>query len=160
MDDGATIFLFALVFSLLNYAINKKFGERDKVKALNKEVKDYQKQLSDAMRAKDEKKLEELQKRDSEMMGKMKDAMMLPFKALLITFPIFIILFNYILPGLFPAFATQLPFDIHLNSLFALNVLHSATYGPKGFFIVCSIFWGLIVEVVASNWDKLRGVAK
>jgi hypothetical protein len=86
----------------------------------------------------------------------MKDAMMLPFKAIIITFPIFIFLY-WILPQIFSSFAILLPFDIHWAAITSLNIFKTASYGPKGYLIVCLLVWGIVVELVVSNWRKIKG---
>jgi len=55
-----------------------------------------------------------------------------------------------------------LPLDIHLYSLlswtFYANVFRTAAYGTTGFFIVCAIAFGLVLEAVGSRlWPAKQG---
>ena len=68
--------VFSLLFSIISFALNKTLGERDKVKHYQKQVQAFQKAMQQAMLAKNEKKLEELRKRDKEMNDKIMQVIM------------------------------------------------------------------------------------
>ncbi|MEM4254896.1 MAG: EMC3/TMCO1 family protein [Candidatus Norongarragalinales archaeon] len=140
----------SLLFSIAAFAANKTLGQRDKVKELQKETQAYQKEMQKAVLAKDEKKIEELQKREKEVNEKMMQMLMLPWKASIVMLPIAWILISFVLPFFYKGFVILLPFDIHLGALlswtFYTNVFRTAAYGTTGFFIVCSIVFGLLLE--------------
>lgn len=150
LESWIEIALFSLLFSLIAFAANKTLGQRDKVKELQKETQAFQKEMRDAIIAKDEKKVEELQKRDKEMNEKMMQMLLLPWKASIVILPIAWILISFVLPPLYPVFVVFLPFDIHLHAIlswtFYSNIFRTAAYGTTGFFIVCSIVFGLLLE--------------
>ena len=155
LDPAIEIAFFSLVFSIIAFAANKTLGERDKVKAYQKEVQAYQKEFQKAVMDKDEKKVEELKKREKDINDKMMKMMMMPWKAAIVTLPLVWIVIAFVLPPLYQGFVILLPFDIHTHALlswtFYSNIFRTAAYGTTGFFIVCAIVFGLIIEAVVSK---------
>lgn len=158
-DAWIEIAFVALIFSIITFAANKTLGQRDKVKQMQKETQDYQKALQKAISDKDEKKVEELKKQEKAFNEKMMQMMMLPFRASIITLPVFVVLAWWFLPAFYntPAqkFVILLPFDIHVHAIlswtFYSNILRTAAYGTTGFFIVCALVFGLIFEKIGST---------
>ncbi len=163
LEPWIEIFAWSLLFSIAAFAANKTLGQRDKVKALQKETQAYQKEMRDALVAKDEKKTAELQKRDKEMNDKMMQMLMLPWKASIVVLPIAWILIAFVFPSLYKGFVVLLPFDIHLSALlswtFYSNILRTAAYGTTGFFIVCSIVFGLVLEKIGNQFWPAKAQA-
>lgn len=172
MIDAATgIFFVSLVYVLITVFLNKKYGGRDRIKQIQKEINDYQKELKKATESSDEQAVKRLQAREKEVTGMMSEMMTLPLKSMVIILPIFFVFIGtegflgLHFPGIvnyaFPGFITQLPFDLHVNAVFSTNVLsnvpQASTYGARGFFIVAALFWGLVSEALLSQLEK-RGV--
>lgn len=145
------ITLSTLVFSLVSFYLNRKIGGREKVKAIQKEINDFQKSFEKANKEKDEKELARLKLIEPQVMGKMQEMLFLPLKAMIVILPLFLI-FIYLIQQFYPGFTIVLPIGIHPQQLLSLNVLHDTTYGSRGFFIVCSIVFNLIFEMV---WTKI-----
>ena len=160
-EDWIGIAFFSLLFAVLAFVANKTLGQRDKVKSYQKEVKDYQTQMQKALQSGDEKKIAELKKNESEVNNKMLQMVLMPWKASIVTLPLAWILVSFVLPAWFKGFVILLPFDIHLNSIlsftFYSNIFQTASYGTTGFFIVCAIFFGLILEVVGNKLWPSKG---
>ncbi len=156
LQPSVELAFFALVFSIIVFAANKTLGQRDKVKAMQKETQAYQKEMQKAIMDKDEKKLEELKKKEKDFNEKTMQMLMLPFRASLITLPVFFFFIGFFLPMFYKGFVILLPFDIHLHSLlswtFYSNIFGTAAYGITGFFIVCSLVFGIIFEQVGSKF--------
>ncbi len=150
LDSWMEIALLSLLFSIAAFVANKTLGQRDKVKALQKETQTYQKEMQKAVLDKDEKKIEELKKSEKEVNEKMMQMLLLPWKASIVILPIAWILISFVFPSLYKGFVILLPVDIHLHSLlswtFYSNIFRTAAYGTTGFFIVCSIVFGLVLE--------------
>ena len=162
------ILLVGVMFSLLNTILTRRMGIRKRMNEIQAEFKKYQDAYAAALKAKDEKKIEALaadSKRTNDMMMEM---MVMPWKTMIFALPLFFLftgdpwLTHYagLIPSAYPTFATVLPFDIHTAAVYSLNVLHSASYGARGFFIVCLIFAGLIVSMVEQNYDKKKAKTK
>jgi len=145
------ITLSTLVFSLVSFYLNRKIGGREKVKAIQKEINDFQKSFEKANKEKDEKELARLKLIEPQVMGKMQEMLFLPLKAMIVILPLFLI-FIYLIQQFYPGFTIVLPIGIHVQQLLSLNVIHDTTYGSRGFFIVCSIVFNLIFEMV---WTKV-----
>lgn len=159
------ILVLALVYVLISFALNQKFGGRMKLKKIQREVQDYQKAVQEATKKNDSAALERLALREKEMAGYMGEMMVLPMKSLVFLLPLFFIfigvnLFGFAFAGLvhifFDPFTIVLPFGLHLNEIFALHILQPSVYGPRGFFIVCSVFIGIIVEAVYSRYESAQ----
>src|SRR3989338_10540853 len=143
------ILLAAIAYTSFTVLLNKKLGIRSRQKFLQKEVNDYHKELSEAMKSGDDTKQKALAMRDKQVHGYMMEMMMLPWKSFVFIIPVFFLLigtngflgldFHGLLPNAFPTFEIILPFDLHLTSfwplenLFALKILQPALYGPRGF---------------------------
>ncbi len=163
-DASIVIALASLVYVIVSLFLNRMLGARQRLKQLQKLVNDYQKQVTDATKNKDERKLKELSLREKEMMGYTKEMFILPLKSMVIIIPVFFILigtsgflginFNGLIPDAYPDFRITLPIALHLNEVFSLKILANSVYGPRGYFVVIAIFWGLIVELIASQIEK------
>lgn len=149
-DPSTTIAILALIFSIVSLAANHKIGGKKRVKELQKEVNDFQKKFEKATKEKDEKELARLKILEPQVMGKMQEMLLLPLKAMVVILPLFFIFIagvNYFVPS----FSIVLPFGIHINEVLSLKVLESSTYGSRGFFIVCSIVFNLLLEALYSK---------
>lgn len=174
---SAAMFLVAVAYVAATIFLGNKFGGRKKLKKIQAEVQAYQKEVAEATKANDEKKLKQLQIRDKEMMGMMSEMLWLPWKSAIFILPLFFLLvgtsgflgihFDGIVPPAFPGFEATLPFELHPGPLFAgvsfnplswlnlpANFLKPGAYGAKGFFITCIIFAGIILEAVISRIEK------
>ena len=154
------VLLLALAYAVLSFYLNKTLGNRKRIKEIQREMNAVQKEFSEAAKTKDEKELKRLEERQKAMSGLMMESMQLQFKPLLVILPLFLILFGGfgfagLLPMLFPGFEITLPFDMHLNAIFTLNLLQTipvqALYGIRGYFIVCLFFAGIAIELLYSN---------
>lgn len=154
-EAWAGIAFISFLFAILSFIANKTLGQRDKVKQIQKEVKDFQNEFQKAAKENDTKKLDQLKEREKDINGKMMQMVMLPWKASIVVLPVVWIVISFVLPALFQGFIIVLPFDIHLHALlswtFYANIFQPASYGTTGFFIVCAIFFGLIIEGLASK---------
>jgi len=163
LEPWIEIFLWSLLFSIVAFAANKTLGQRDKVKAIQKETQAYQKEMRDAMVAKDDKKTAELQKREKEMNEKMMQMLLLPWKASIVVLPIAWGLIAFAFPSFYKGFVILLPFDIHLGAIlswtFYENIFRQQAYGTTGFFIVCSIVFGLVLEKIGNQFWPAKAQA-
>ena len=150
MDPILGITLVALVFSAVSIFLNHKVGGRKKVKELQKEVNDFQKNFEKATKEKDEKEIQRLKNIEPEVMKKMQEMLLLPIKSMVIILPLFFIVIAGI-EYFFHGFSIVLPIGIHPNEIFALKLLEPSTYGPRGFFIFTSIIFNLVLEFGYSN---------
>ena len=145
----------AFGFSIISWLANNKFGNRKKLKKINKEIQKYQKELSEATKNNDKKKLKELEKRDSEVMQKTQEMMMLSFKPLLIVLPLFWGAYAFILPTLFQGFMVdKLPF--YLPSSLMVWLPWKNYLGARGLFIYSMVLFGFILQLVEKLFEKVK----
>ncbi len=179
----AVIAAVAVLYAGASIYIGNNFGGRKRLKILQKDMQTYQKEVAEATKSNDEKKIKHLQLREKEMMGMMTEMMILPWKSAIFILPIFFLLigtsgflgihFAGTVPPLFPGFEATLPFEIHIGGLLAgvsinplswinlpLNFIHSGAYGSRGFFIACVIVAGIVLEAVVSKFENKPATAK
>ncbi|MBI5225065.1 DUF106 domain-containing protein [Candidatus Micrarchaeota archaeon] len=157
LPDWTIIFASAAVFSVLTAYISRKTGVKQKTEAIQKSIKDFQKEMTDAAKENNQKKIDELKIREPMVMKQMSDMMLLPFKNFIFIIPLFI-LFTEVIHSQFPTFLQPLPIALHLNGqeLLGLNVFHESHYGPRGFFILSSIVSGMVIEQIWNRFSKKK----
>jgi len=150
IDDTAAIMLWALVFSIISFESARRLGNRKRQKEIKAEIDAFQKEMNKAMKEKDEAAIKRLEVRQKQVTDMMTEMMMLPMKSMIVAIPLFLIVISLIQQN-FTSFVITLPFGIHTNEITSLRILSPSVYGPRGFFIVSSIFWGMVVEMVYSK---------
>ena len=150
IDDTAAIMLWALVFSIISFESARRLGNRKRQKEIKAEIDAFQKEMNKAMKEKDEAAIKRLEVRQKQVTDMMTEMMMLPMKSMIVAIPLFLIVISLIQQN-FTSFVITLPFGIHINEITSLRILSPSVYGPRGFFIVSSIFWGMVVEMVYSK---------
>ena len=155
MDQWLVILIIAAAYSVFAIYINRTYGERKKLKKIQDDMKAFQKEYSEAMKKNDQAKIKELEVREKEFAGLMKDMLFLPFKAMIIILPAFLVLI-WLVEGQFHGFTIQLPIALHLSEIFSLKILASSTYGVRGYFILSAAFVGIILEIVLSAIERIR----
>lgn len=177
LAQQAAIAAIAVLYAAAAIVIGNKFGGRKRLKVLQKDMQEYQKQVAEATKSSDESRLKQLQLRDKEMMGVMTEMMWLPWKSAIFILPIFFLLagtggflgvnFDGVLSPAFPGFEATLPFELHPSPLFAgvslnplswpnvlFNLAKRGVYGAKGFFIAFVIIAGLALEAIVSRLES------
>lgn len=166
LDAAIAIFLITLVYVSITLFLNKKWGGRDRIKEIQAFMKEYQDEYAAAVKSNDEAALKRLQAREKEVNGMMGEMFILPLRSMVIVLPVFFLFigtngflgihFTGLVQTYYPYYSIILPFNIHLNAVlswsFVGNILNSATYGPRGYFIVCAIFWGMALEAIVSRY--------
>ena len=171
-DASAIIFIVSSAYVGFTILLNKKLGSRDRIRFLQSEINSFQKEMKEAAEKNDEKRLAALSSREKQVTGHMMEMMWLPWKSLVFILPVFFLLigtngflginFHGVIPTAFPVFSIVLPFNLHISSLFPAGLFSfspgalasSAPYGSRGFFIVCAIFAGIVLESVVSRFEK------
>jgi len=162
------ILIIGVMFSLLNTYLTRAMGIRKRMNEIQAEFKAYQEKYTAAVKSKDDKKIEALASESKRTNDMMMEMMLMPWKTMIFALPLFFVFtgdpwfthYAGLIPSTYPDFVTVLPFDIHTNALYSLNILHSAQYGARGFFIVCLIFAGFIVSTIEQNYDKKKTAQK
>ncbi len=162
-NAAAWIFATGCGFSVVSQFLNSKMGIKKRTKEIQDEIKNFQEEFKKATEKNDEVALKKLKAREEQVMGMMQEMMLLPWKSMIIVMPMFFVLigepFLTHYPGFlmetFKGFVIHLPFDLHVNAVFSLQVLREAAYGPKGFFIVSTLFFGMLYSFLEPRVAKM-----
>jgi len=159
LDSGLAISLSSLVFSCISFFANSKFGKRARLKEIQKIVKDYQDQLKEATKMNNEKKLKELQVRESEVLSLTQEMLVLPFRSMIIVLPLFFGAL-WLVPPQFPSYTITLPFSIPIPDLAHFSLNWRASFGPRGAFILWAFVFGMLIEMIMSRLEKAKAAKK
>lgn len=92
---------FGILLNIFNSVVRKKMIDQTKLKRIMKETRAYQKEKMSAMRAKDQAKMNELNKKSSYMNKMSMEMMQMNMRPMMITFVPLILIFYLVLPPLF-----------------------------------------------------------
>lgn len=156
MVEEAIISFFAItctavVYTALSSHAQKILGNRDRAKQIQDEMNRINNIASEAMKTSDEKKKKEAELEQEKMGGLMKEMMILNFKPLIITLPVFYGL-SAAMRSLFPAFQIKLAFalPIFIQNLDKFPNWRSE-FGVLGWFILTIIFSGLLIQAITGK---------
>jgi uncharacterized membrane protein (DUF106 family) len=116
---GVTASLFAvagigILLNLFNAAVRKKMIDQVKLKRIMKETRGWQKERMAAMRAKDQAKTEQLNKKSSYMNKMSMEMMQMNMRPMMITFVPLILIFYLVLPQLFSYTVAMSPIPLNV----------------------------------------------
>ncbi len=92
---------FGIILNIFNAAVRKKMVDQVKLKRIMKETRTWQKERMAAMRAKDQAKTDQLNKKSSYMNKMSMEMMQMNMRPMMITFVPLILIFYLVLPVLF-----------------------------------------------------------
>ncbi len=150
IEDTIAIMLWSLVFSVAAFEAARRLGNRKRQKEIREEVNRFQKEYARAAKEKDEPALKRLKLREKQVTGLMTEMMILPMKSMIIIIPLFFVFITLVQQN-FSSFTITLPLGLHVNEILSLRIFSPSTYGPRGFFILASVFWGIIIEIIYSK---------
>ena len=129
---------FAILLNLFNSGIRKKMVDQVKLKRIMKETRAWQKERMAAFRAKDEKRIAEINKKSSYMNKMNMEMMQMNMRPMMITFVPLILIFYFVLPPLFsytvaisPIPLNVIPGDFFQLTCTAAQATDSADVCPK-----------------------------
>lgn len=163
MDNQTAMYAIAAIaiaYTVISTWIMQKIGNPNRVKEIQKESQRLSKAMGEAVKSKDDKRIDAINKEYEKFMPQMGEMMMLQFKPLIIILPIIFII-TPIITSTFAGFAITLPFSL---PIFIQNFEHfpnwRSLFGPIGWFWICVIFAGLAVSIIKSNLDKRNSKKK
>lgn len=153
-QDWTGVALLSVLFGCFSFIVNRKLGNRKRVKQIQEEVNKFNADLKKATQEKDEKKVKKLNGREEELSKLMTEMMMLSFKPLIVVLPLFWIAYAWLLPSLFPAdFMVTLPFSVPSSLMFWLP--WKDYLGYRGLFIYCLVIIGFALELIVGKLLKI-----
>ncbi len=146
----------SLIVSLLSSSIHRVVVDRKKMDAIRQKVEAHQKDMLEAQKANDEKKLKKLENEQNEIMGLVKNNMIASMKPALFTMPIFLVLIwwmsgNYAALGPILDLPIGLPFLTH--AVEAASIVNGVDW--FGLYIVIAIGTSLSLELVLRQYLKM-----
>lgn len=157
VEETVFILLFAILFSFISVQIQKRWGNRARIKEIQKTVKDYQKELREATKNKDEARVKELSKKEGEILALSQEMLFLPWKSMIIILPVWYVLSTVILPAILPHFMVTLGFSVPkgFGNILAGEVFKWGDYlGARGLFVYFTVISGMVMELVTTKLEE------
>ncbi len=113
----------AIMLNFLNAGIRKKMVDQDKLKRLMKETRIWQKDRMAAFRAKDQEKIDQLNKKSAYMNKLNMEIMQMNMRPMALTFVPFLLIFYFLLPHMFAytVAVSPIPLNIFPGNFFHLT---------------------------------------
>jgi len=105
---------FGILLNLFNAGVRKKMVDQVKLKRIMKETRAFQKERMKAMRAKDQAKIAELNKKSKYMNKMSMEMMQMNMRPMMITFVPLILIFYLVLPQLFSYTVAMSPIPLNV----------------------------------------------
>ncbi|MFH1285656.1 MAG: EMC3/TMCO1 family protein [Candidatus Micrarchaeota archaeon] len=145
------ISLLALVYSLFTAYVTNRFGNRERVKEIQKIMGDLSKNFNEATKRGNKDEIKKAEEEQAKMPNLLMESMILQFKPLIFSLPLLIIL-PMILRSLFPVFEITLPFSL---PIFIQNFDKFPNwrnvFGAVGWFWVVLLFGGFAMQMIAQQ---------
>jgi uncharacterized membrane protein (DUF106 family) len=157
---------FGVMLNFFNAAVRKKMVDQVKLKRIMKETRSWQKERMAAMRAKDQAKTEQLNKKSSYMNKMSMEMMQMNMRPMMITFVPLILIFYLVLPVLFSytVALSPIPLNVIPGDFFqltctaeqALDAEHvceeeNALYLWAWYFLSSIAFSGIIMKITKTT---------
>ncbi len=175
MDNQTAMYAIALIgsaYALVSTVIYQKIGSPKRIKEIQAESSRLSKEMNQAIKSKDDKRIDSINKEYEKFMPQMGEMMMLQFKPLIIVIPLIFILtpvitsvfagFTITLPFYLPIFLQRFDMLLNLSFLGDFNTFLNwrALFGPIGWFWICVVFAGLAISIINSQLDKRNSQKK
>jgi len=124
---------FGIMLNLFNSAVRKKMVDQTKLKRIMKETRSFQKERMSAMRAKDQAKINELNKKSAYMNKMSMEMMQMNMRPMMITFVPLILIFYLVLPALFTytVAISPIPLNVIPGDFFQLTCTAEQAADPE-----------------------------
>ena len=131
-NPALTVLIIAFFVSLITTIANKYLVDQDEMNAIQERNKAYQKELRDAQKRGDGKKMAELQAKQSEMMKDQSAMMSNQFKPMIVTFVPIILIFFWMRSSAISSLVVTLPTTVYWITLTPFwHALGGIIYGGK-----------------------------
>lgn len=158
IDPLYAIAIIAIAYTLASRYVIDKIVDRKKVKAIQDESKQLQKELAEASKSGNSARLEEVNKKYEQFMPKMLELSFSQLKPMIIIIPALAILMP-IIRSTFEGFETTLPFYL---PIFIQNFEHFPNwrnlFGPVGWFWICVIAAGIGISLISPALNKIKEI--
>jgi uncharacterized membrane protein (DUF106 family) len=151
-DDVFVIAACAFAYAGASTLFMNKFGNKKRVMEIQKHFNGINKELGEAMKAKDDTKIQEVSKRQQESMPMMTELMLLQMRPLVIILPVIIFIITPTLRSTFTNFIITLPTKLPVPQ--GLGLAFRDVFGPVGWFWICVILFGFVFMGAEKLYEK------
>ncbi len=131
-NPALTVLIIAFIVSLITTVANKYLVDQDALNERQKSMQEFNKELRDAQKRGDGKKMAELQAKQAEMMKDQTDMMTDQFKPMIVTFVPIILIFFWMRTSAIHNLVIILPKTVYWVTLTPIwHVLGSVLYGGQ-----------------------------
>lgn len=126
---------FGVIINFFNATIRRKLVDQTKLNRIMKETKSWQKERMSAMRAKDQVRIEQLNKKSSYMNKMSMEMMQMNMRPMMITFVPLILIYYLVLPVLFTHIVALSPISLNVipGNFFHLTCTAEQALDPENF---------------------------
>lgn len=148
------ITLTAVVYTAISNVLLKKLGDKKRQKFIQDEMNRINKLAIDVGKSGDEKRKKEAEEQQGRIPDLLKESMVLQFKPLVVTLPIFFAA-SWAMRQAFPTFQVKLAFAIPvvIQNLDRFPNWRD-TFGVVGWFILAIIFGGMLMQFVVGKLEE------
>ncbi|VVB57056.1 Uncharacterised protein [uncultured archaeon] len=147
----------AVGYALLSQFIIAKIGNPKRIKEIQAESTRLSKEMQEAAKSKDERRIEALNKEYEQFMPKITEMMVIQMKPMIVILPLLFILTPAV-RGFFGEFVITLPVSLPIFiQHFEKFPNWRDTFGAYGWFWICVIFAGLAISLIKGQWEKYKG---
>lgn len=104
----------SIMLNLLNAGIRKKMVDQDKLRRLMKETRAWQKERMAAFRAKEQEKIDQINKKSAYMNKLNMEIMQMNMRPMALTFVPFLLIFYFVLPHMFAYTVVESPIPLNV----------------------------------------------
>lgn len=159
---------FGIMLNFFNSIVRKKLVDQTKLKRIMKETKAWQKERMAAFKAKDQEKINHLNKKSSYMNKMSMEMMQMNMRPMMITFVPLILIFYFVLPHLFAytVAVSPIPLNVMPGDFFQLTCTAEQAADPDHvcqeenalflwawYFLSSIAFSGIIMKVTKTSMD-------
>ncbi len=150
------IAITAMLYSVASTFITSKYGNKERVKQIQDEMKVINKEYAESLKSNDKKRIEKAEREQARIASLLKESMILQFKPLIFTLPLLLIV-PVVIASLFPDFVIQLsqPLPVFIQNFDKFPNWRNV-FGPKGWFWVSLVFSSLAIQVIVQGMKKLK----
>lgn len=150
------ISLIGIAYALISIGITNRFGNRQRVKEIQKQINDTTKAYQAAVKKGDEAETKKWEAEQGKMPSLLRESMVLQFKPLVFLLP-FLLILPAVCRWLYPDFVITLPFQLPIAiQHFERFPNWRSEFGAVGWFWLAFLFSSLLAQGITGQVKKLR----
>ena len=144
-----------IMYAMISLAITKRFGNRERVKQIQNEMKEITNKQQDALKRNDTAELKRLEAENARIPALLKESMFLQFKPLIFLLP-FLLVLPAVARMLYPVFIINLPFQLPVFiQHFERFPNWRSEFGAVGWFWLSFLLASLLAQALVERLPKM-----